>query len=120
MCKALEQRFSPTNQTELYKAQLRERRQKASESLPELVQDIMRLTYLAYPTAPVEVRETLSKEQFIDALRDRDMRLRVRQARPIDLNEAVKHAVELDFRWQTTECKTVQPMQGLHRVTKKS
>lgn len=96
LCKALEERFSPTNQTELYRAQLRERRQKASDSLPELGQDIRRLTNLAYPTAPVEVKETLSKEQFIDALRDRDMRLRVRQARPIDLNDAVRHAVELD------------------------
>ena len=70
LCKALEERFSPTNQTELYRAQLRERRQKASDSLPELGQDIRRLTNLAYPTAPVEVKETLSKEQFIDALRE--------------------------------------------------
>lgn len=96
LCKALEERFLPTNQTELYRAQLRERRQKATETLPELGQEIRRLTNLAYPTAPVEVRETLAKEQFIDALRDRDMRLRVKQARPADLNDAVRHAVELD------------------------
>ena len=53
LCIALEQRFAPTNQTELYRAQLRERKQKAVETLPELGQDIRRLTNLAYPTAAV-------------------------------------------------------------------
>ena len=68
LCKALEDRYAPSNQTELYRAQLRDRRQKASESIPELGQDVRRLTNLAYATAPADVRETLAKEQFIDAL----------------------------------------------------
>ncbi|CAG2249603.1 unnamed protein product [Mytilus edulis] len=38
LIKALQERFSPPNQTELYRVQLKERRQKASESLPELGQ----------------------------------------------------------------------------------
>ena len=79
-----------------YRAQLRERRWRASESLPELGQDLRRLVNLAYPTAPIEVRETLAKEQFIDALKDSEMRLRVQQARPMDLNDAIRHAVVLD------------------------
>ena len=54
----LEERFAPSNQTELYRAQLRDKRQKASESLPELGQEIRRLTNLAYPTAPNDVKET--------------------------------------------------------------
>ena len=96
LVQALEERFAPANQTELYRTQLRERHQKAVETLPELGQDIKRLTYLAYPTAPYDVQETLAKEQFIDALRDSDMRLRVKQARPANLNDAVRHAVELE------------------------
>jgi hypothetical protein len=56
---ALEDRFAPANQTELYRVQLRERRQKATESLPELVQSIQRLTHLAYPTAPNDISPTL-------------------------------------------------------------
>ena len=40
LCKALEQKFAPCKQTELYRSQLRERKQKAEESLPELGQDI--------------------------------------------------------------------------------
>ena len=64
--------------------------------MPEFGQDLRRLVNLAYPTAPIEVRETLAKEQFIDALKKSEMRLRVKQARPMDLNDAIRHAVELD------------------------
>ncbi|CAG2238400.1 unnamed protein product [Mytilus edulis] len=96
LVRSLEERFSPANQTELYRTQLRERRQKASESLPELGQDIRRLANLSYPTAPNDVRETLAKEQFIDGLMSVDMRLRIKQARPADLNDAIRHAVELE------------------------
>ena len=96
LVQALEQRFAPPNQTELYRVQLRERRQTASETLSALGQDIRRLANLAYPTAPNDVRDTLAKEQFIEALHSSDMRLRVKQARPSDLNDAVRHAVELE------------------------
>ncbi|CAG2225914.1 unnamed protein product [Mytilus edulis] len=96
LVRSLEERFSPANQTELYRTQLRKRRQKAFESLPDLGQAITRLTNLAYPTAPNEVRETLAKEQFIDGLMSVDMRLRIKQARPADFNDAIRHAVELE------------------------
>ena len=68
LIKALEERFAPPNQTELYRVQLQERRQKASESLSVLGQDIRRLTNLAYPTAHSDLRETVAKEHFIYAL----------------------------------------------------
>ena len=96
LAKALEERFAPPNQTELYRVQLKERRQRASETLTELGQDIWRLTNLTYATAPIDVRETLAKEQFIDCLHSSDMRLRIKQARPKSLNDAVRHAVELE------------------------
>ncbi|KAK3090376.1 hypothetical protein FSP39_011314 [Pinctada imbricata] len=93
---ALRDRFSPPDQMELYKIQLKERRQKATESLPELGQHIRRLTNLAYPTVPQDVREALAKDQFIDALCNSDMRIRIKQSRPRNLNAAVRHAVELE------------------------
>ncbi|KAK3098374.1 hypothetical protein FSP39_018923 [Pinctada imbricata] len=93
---ALSDRFSPPDQMELYRIQLKERRQKATESLPELGQHIRRLTNLAYPTVPQDVREALAKDQFIDALCNSDMRIRIKQARPRNLNDAVRHAVELE------------------------
>ena len=42
------------------------------------------------------MRETLAKDQFVDALANSDMRLRIKQARPVNLNDAVRHAVELE------------------------
>ena len=80
LVKALANRFAPPNQTELYRVQLRECKQKPEESLSELGQDIRRLTSLAYPTAPANLRETLAKEQFVDALVSSDMRLRIIQS----------------------------------------
>ena len=65
---ALNERFSPPNQMELQRAQLRERKQRATDSLPELGQCIRHLTNMEYPTAPYDVTEMLSKEYFIDAL----------------------------------------------------
>ena len=96
LAKALEERFAPPNQTELYSVQPKERRQRASETLTELGQDIWRLANLAYASAPIDVRETLAKEQSIDCFHSSDMRLRIKQARPKRLNEAVRHAVELE------------------------
>jgi hypothetical protein len=93
---ALEERFVPPSLTELYRVQFRERKKKASESLPELGQVLRRLSNLAYSTAPRDVRETLAKEQFIDALHDSDMRLKVTQSRPRNLDDAIKLSVELE------------------------
>ena len=64
--------------------------------MSELGQDIRRLTNLAYPKAPSDVRETLTKEQFIDSLVNSEMRLKIKQVRPVDLSDAVRHAVELE------------------------
>ena len=115
LIKALEDRFALANQTELYRVQLRERRQKATETLPELGQTIRWLTHFAYPTAPIDVRETLAKEQFIDALVDADMRLRIKQARPQTLNDAIRLAVELEA-FIKSDTKRVEKMSHLRVV----
>ena len=93
---ALEERFAPPNQNELYRIQLLERRQKAAETLPELGQAIRRLVNLAYPTVPSDVRDTLAKQQFIEALVDSEMRIRIKQSRPVNLTDAIHLAVELE------------------------
>ena len=67
-----------------------------NETLPELAEDMERLARLAYPGAPVEVLETLTKDQFIDALNDDETRLRVAQARPTSLRAALGTALEIE------------------------
>ncbi|CAG2251651.1 unnamed protein product [Mytilus edulis] len=62
LVRSLEEKFAPPNQSELYRLQLKERKQRASETLPELGQTIRRLVNKAYPTAPGE--ETLQRTLF--------------------------------------------------------
>ncbi|CAC5367965.1 unnamed protein product [Mytilus coruscus] len=112
---ALEERLSPSNQTELYRVQFKERRQKASETLTELGHSVRRLSNLAYPTAPLELRDTLAKEQFLDALLDSEMRLRIKQSRPKGLNDAIRLAVELEA-YNTAESKTLKSMGHLRQT----
>ncbi|VDI25446.1 Hypothetical predicted protein [Mytilus galloprovincialis] len=94
----------------------KECRQKASETLPGLGQSVRRLSNLAYPTAPLELRDTLAKEQFIDALVDSEMRLRIKQSRPKGLNDAIRLAVELEA-YNTAESKTLNSMGHLRHTT---
>ena len=79
---ALESRFGNKSQTELHRMKLRNRAGRRDETLSELAEDIERLNCLAYPENPVEVLDTLTKDQFIDALNDDETRLKVAQARP--------------------------------------
>ena len=58
--------------------QLKERRQKTSETLPELGQSIRRFVNKAYPKAPAEVRETFSTEHSLDALINSEMKIKIK------------------------------------------
>ena len=51
---------------------------------------------LAYPGATEAMVELLAKDQFVDALPDEDMRLRIRQNKPATLRDALKLALELE------------------------
>ena len=96
LSKALSDRFSPESQTELYRAQLKEREWKHGENVAEFGQRILRLTTLSYPKADPSLIKSLAMGFFIDAISDAEMRLKIQQTRPKDLNEAVKVAVELE------------------------
>ena len=93
---ALESRFGSAHQTELNRAQLRARMRRKEETLPELAEDVDRLTRLAYPDATTAMLQMLARDQFIDSLSDEEMRLRVRQNRPSSLKEALQCALELE------------------------
>lgn len=103
----LEERFAPPGQTELYRLQLRERRIKPGESLPELGQHIKRLSNLAYPTAPRDVRDILAKEQFLDALSDANVRVNIKQCKPTSLDEAIQLALELEAYSKTEKSSRI-------------
>lgn len=51
---------------------------------------------MAYRTVPENLRDTRAKQHFIEALADSEMKIRIRQSRPQNLNYAVRLAVELE------------------------
>ncbi len=92
--KSLKNRFDRSDQTELFKVQLRARVRKSGENLSELASAIRRLTNRAYPGVPVVVREDLAKDQFIEALDSRHTRLEIRRRKPTSLDEALSMTME--------------------------
>ena len=50
---------------------------RRDECLPELAENIEHLTRLAYSNAVVEMIKVLAKDQFVDALHNEEMRLKV-------------------------------------------
>lgn len=79
---ALQKGFGSMHQAKLHQMKLKNRVCWREKSLPELLEDIKQLTWLAYPDAPLEMLEVLPKEQFIDALPDEDLRVKVHQNQP--------------------------------------
>ena len=92
----LTERFEPQNQCEIYKSQLKQRIRKRDEGLPELAQDIKRLTRMAYPSAFLDLRDTLSKDSFIEALNDAEMELFICQKEPATIDDAVRLALKYE------------------------
>ena len=93
---ALNSRFGLTHQAELNRMRLKSRIRRREETLAELAQDVERLVRLAYPEAAESMVEVLAKDQFVDALPDEDMRLRIRQNKPAMLRDALRLALELE------------------------
>ena len=54
------------------------------------------------PTAPVDVRETLAR-CITDELKDQEIRIKIKQSRPSNLNSVVQLAVELERYYRTEQ-----------------
>ena len=92
----LKERFEPQNQCEIYKALLKQRIRKRDEGFPELAQDIKGLTKMAYPSAFIDLKDTLSKDSFIEALNDAEMELFICQKEPATTDDAVRLALKYE------------------------
>jgi len=85
-----------THQTELHGMRLKARTRCRDETLSELAEDIEHLVNLAYPETADSMVEVLAKDQFVDALPEEDMRVRIRQNKPATLRNALAMALELE------------------------
>lgn len=72
--------------------------------MPELAEDVERLTRFAYPSAaPEQAIILLAKDQFINALPDEDIRLRLRQSHPSTMQQALETALDLHYGEQEVQ-----------------
>jgi hypothetical protein len=110
---ALRERFGTDDQSELFKAKLRNRVKCKDETLQELAHDVRRLVRLAYPKAAIRTHDDLTKDQFIEALGDSEVRWSVFQARPKTITEALKVAMELEAFRESEKCRLRRSVRGV-------
>lgn len=91
----LRQRYGAEGQAETFRAQLYYRRQRMDESLSDLLHDIRRLVVLAYPVPSSETTEIVARDAFLEAIRDRELSLKVREREPRSIDEAYRMALRL-------------------------
>ena len=89
-------RFEPKDQREIYLAQLKGRRRKKQETIPELLQDIKKLTRRAFPSADETTRHQMAISSFISALDNERLELSVYQKDPKTVEEAAKAAMSIE------------------------
>ena len=98
--RALRKKFVPQERIELHKAEFRARHRERNEKLPDLASSLRRLVGRAYPGAAAELQDSLTKDQFIDALEDREMRIKIRESGPKTLDEAVSPALQIEAMYE--------------------
>ena len=108
---ALTSRFEPENQANMYKSQLNSIFRKSGQTLPELGQEIRRVTRLAYPTAPIEIRDQLAKDSFVRAVSDPKIQLSIFQRDPKTIDDCIRFG--LDYEAFVMEQKRFNPKHGL-------
>ncbi|GBN97790.1 hypothetical protein AVEN_177674-1 [Araneus ventricosus] len=94
--KALKARFVDSHLTQFYRTELKTRRQKPGECLQVLGADVERLMSLAYVECPLDVRESLAVQFFIDAIRDEDTQLCTRLMDFKDLKSALGYSMKFE------------------------
>lgn len=112
---ALTSRFEPVNQENMYKVQMNSYYRKAGQTLPEMAQDIKRITRLAYPTAPVDIRNQLGRDCFVRALNEFKIQLSIFQREPKTIDDCIRFGVE--YEAFTLDQKRINnPKQGLRKI----
>ena len=68
-----------------------------------------------YPEAAEELQDSLAKDQFIDALEDREIRLKLRESDAKTLDEAVSCALQIEAMYEAEsrrgKGRSVRPIQ---------
>lgn len=95
LIKALESRYGEKHLEHVFRAQLKERTQKSSESLQQWAAEIERLVRRAYASSTSSVNDTVL-QAFVDGIRDPEVRAAVRLGHHKTLDAALAHALEVE------------------------
>lgn len=87
---------------------------RREEGLPELAEDIERLTRLAYPNAATAMIELLCIDKFIDAIPEDEIHVKIRQSRPETLRRAMEIMLELELEsYQLSSLRQGKPVRAV-------
>ncbi|CAG2199376.1 unnamed protein product [Mytilus edulis] len=89
---------------------------KPDQTLPEMAQEIRRITRLAYPTAPIDIRNQLGKDCFVRALNDPKIQLSIFQREPKTIDDCIRFGVEYES-FTLDQKRTNNSKQGLRKIT---
>ena len=79
-----------------------------------MADDVERLARLTYADASIDTQNIHAMEQFIDAICDDDLRVRVLQSRPTNVQEALRSALELEsYTLAVRRTPTVRAMESV-------
>ena len=105
---ALQERYAPRHQEELYRATLKNRRQGKEELLRTLAEEVEIAVEKAYPYADRATVEQLTTEHFLTAVWDRRVRQWVHLRGPRNLRDAVALALQAEAYYKGEDLRTVQ------------
>ncbi|GBO10564.1 hypothetical protein AVEN_49266-1 [Araneus ventricosus] len=94
--KALESRFGDSHLTQFYRTELKIRPQNPEESHQVLAADVERLMSLAYAECPLDIRESLAVQFFVDVIRDEETQLSTRLMDFMDFKSALAYSMKFE------------------------
>ncbi|VDI38301.1 Hypothetical predicted protein [Mytilus galloprovincialis] len=94
--RSLTQRFCPPERETAYRCEFRNRRRKGEESVADYGYALKRLATHAFPSIPVDIRESLIIEQYISGLPNLELKRHVQFCHPTSLDRAISLALEFE------------------------
>ena len=91
---ALQNRFAPAQRVDLHRATFKAAKQRKDEALGAFCETVRYAARLAYPTMAAADLDVLGRDQFIQGLDSRAMRVRVRELNPPTLDGALHAALQ--------------------------
>ena len=88
-------------------------RRKKGQSLTHLAQEICRLMVLAFPGPTDRTTDIVTRDVFIEALKNPDLVIRVQAQRPTNLDSALQMAQHMEAVMRRVTSKSSKPVRAV-------